>query len=86
MPKLPAPNSKSAFVEVTDWLAEIRPLIGDLLTRVSTWRGQTMQETMRTYQNYQTWLTSTPLERLRLIAPQPNLEHLRHPQEVRRLE
>eukprot|EP00435_Cladocopium_sp_Y103_P033493 s1635_g8.t1 len=42
-----------------------------------------MQETMRTYQN---WLASTPLERLRLAAPQPNLEHVGHPQEVKRLE
>ena len=70
MPKLPAPNSKNASVEVTDWLAEI------------TW-DHTMQETMRTYQ---TWLASTPLERLQFTAPQPNLEHLGHPQEVRRLE
>eukprot|EP00435_Cladocopium_sp_Y103_P057020 s1211_g19.t1 len=34
----------------------------------------------------QNWLASTPLERLRLAAPQPNLEQLGHPQEVRRLE
>eukprot|EP00435_Cladocopium_sp_Y103_P074379 s159_g48.t1 len=83
MPKLPAPSSKNASVEVTDWLAEIRPLIGDLSTRASSWWDRTMQETMHTYQR---WLAYTPLERLRLAAPQPNLEHLGHPQEVKRLE
>eukprot|EP00435_Cladocopium_sp_Y103_P053338 s1483_g17.t1 len=51
--------------------------------RASSWWDRTMQETMHTYQN---WLASTPLERLRLAAPQPNLEHLGHPQEVKRLE
>ena len=51
----------------------IRPLIGDLSTRASAWGDQTMQGTMRAYQ---TWLA---LERLRLTAPQPNLEHLGHP-------
>eukprot|EP00435_Cladocopium_sp_Y103_P055880 s1483_g18.t1 len=35
MPKLPAPSSKNASVEVTDWLAEIRPLIGDLSTTLN---------------------------------------------------
>eukprot|EP00435_Cladocopium_sp_Y103_P063713 s785_g25.t1 len=79
MPKLPAPSSKNASVEVTDWLAEIRPLIGDLSTRASSWWDRTMQETMHTYQK---WLAYTPLERLRLAAPQPNLEHLGHPQEA----
>ena len=70
------------FNQVT-WINEVGSASTDLSRRAFTWWVHTMQETMRTYQ---TWLASTPLERSQLTAPQPNLEHLGHPQEVRRLE
>ena len=58
---------------LTGWQKSNQTLDWGSFNKSFRWGDQTMQGTMRAYQ---TWLA---LERLRLTAPQPNLEHLGHP-------
>eukprot|EP00434_Breviolum_minutum_P018336 symbB.v1.2.016177.t1/scaffold1227.1/size245474/4 len=84
LPKLPALNSKTASVDMSDWLIEVQPIIGDLSNLATHWWSETLKLTM---DQYSRWLEASPLERLRLLPPRPDLgEWLGNPTAVQRLE
>ena len=84
LPKLPDPGQKNSSVDASDWLVEIRPVISDMSTRAGKWWTATMEGTMKVYQQ---WLAADPLNRLRLMPPQPVRDpSLGNPQVIERLE
>jgi len=84
LPKLPDPGQKNSSVDASDWLVEIRPVISDMSTRAGKWWTATMESTMKVYQQ---WLAADPLNRLRLMPPQPVRDpSLGNPQVIERLE
>ena len=84
LPKLPDPRQKNSSVDASDWLVEIRPVISDMSTRAGKWWTATMESTMTVYQQ---WLAADPLNRLRLMPPQPVRDpSLGNPQVIERLE
>ena len=84
LPKLPMLTSKTASVDMSDWLIEIQPIIGDLSNLASQWWSETLRRTM---EQYARWLEASPLARLRLLAPKPDLgEEMGNPRAVQRLE
>ena len=70
LPKLPSMTAKTASVDMADWLIEVQPAIGDLSNRATKWWQATVEAAM---QRYNQWLMASPLERLRLVAPRPDL-------------
>ena len=68
LPKLPQYGTKTSSVDAADWIIEIQPIIGDMSNKATRRWSLTMQSTTRTYEK---WLNATPLERLRLPAPEP---------------
>ena len=73
LPKLPSLSSKTASVDMADWLIEIQPLIGDISNHATVWWSKTVEQTM---DQYTRWLGASPLERLRLSPPRPKLDDL----------
>lgn len=73
LPKLPSLSSKTASVDMADWLIEIQPLIGDISNHATVWWAKTVEQTM---DQYTKWLGASPLERLRLSPPRPKLDDL----------
>lgn len=55
-----------AGLQCGDWLAQVRPLIGDMATNALDWWDSMMEEVSN---KYQVWLAASPLERLRVSTP-----------------
>lgn len=66
LPLLVSPEASNAALEAGDWLAQLRPLVGDVATSATRWWDDLMT---LTYQAYNTWLSLGPLERLHVQAP-----------------
>lgn len=66
IPRLPDPGSPMATLEAGDWLAQLRPLVGDVATKAASWWDGVMEQTMEVYNR---WLALGPLERLHVEAP-----------------
>ena len=66
LPQLPEPTIANASLEAGDWLTQVRPLINDVSSSASTWWSAVEQATAAQYQQ---WLSSTPLEKLKVMAP-----------------
>ena len=67
LPKLPLLGQRHSSVDASDWLAEVRPLVGDLSTMSSLWWDLTLKHVMKSYNQ---WISATPLERLRQKPPE----------------
>ena len=67
VPKLADSSSNTASLEAGDWLAQLRPLIGDITEHATQWWDSLVETTMKVYR---AWLASGPLERLRISAPE----------------
>ena len=67
LPTLSPPSAGDAGLTCGDWLAQLRPLIGDLATTALTWWDAMLFEVTK---KYQLWLAATPLERLTMEGPQ----------------
>ena len=67
LPRLPEPSIKNSSLEAGDWLTQVRPLIADVSTKAILWWDQVVEAT---FQQYRRWLAATPLERLRIPAPE----------------
>ena len=68
LPKLPQMGQRHSSVDASDWLTEVRPLVGDLSTTSSLWWDLTLKHGMKSYNQ---WISATPLERLRQKPPEP---------------
>ena len=68
LPKLPQMGQRHSSVDASDWLVEVRPLVGDLSTMSSLWWDLTLKHVMKSYNQ---WISATPLERLRQKPPEP---------------
>ena len=66
IPKLPDPGSAMATLEAGDWLAQLRPLVGDVATKAAAWWDGVMEKTTVVYNR---WLAMGPLDRLHVEAP-----------------
>ena len=66
LPKLPEPTVVNASLEAGDWLTQVRPLVADVSTKALIWWDGMVQATA---ERYQTWLSASPLERLRIASP-----------------
>ena len=55
-----------AGLQCGDWMAQIRPLMGDLATNALAWWDAMVQEVNT---KYQVWLAASPLERLNMAYP-----------------
>ena len=66
IPSLVPPDAKNAALEAGDWLAQLRPLVGDVAASATKWWDDLM---LATNQAYHTWLSLGPLERLHIQAP-----------------
>ena len=66
LPTLNPPAAGDAGLTCGDWLAQLRPLMGDLATASLTWWDDMMTEVMK---KYKVWLAATPLERLAMDGP-----------------
>ena len=66
LPTLNTPVAGDAGLTCGDWLAQLRPLMGDLATTSLTWWDDMMAEVMK---KYKVWLAATPLERLAMDGP-----------------
>ena len=58
IPRLPDPGSALATLEAGDWLAQLRPLVGDVATKAAAWWDGVME---RTTEVYNRWLAMGPL-------------------------
>ena len=83
LPKLPQSGQKYSSVDASDWLAEVRPLIGDLSTMSSVWWDLTLKHVMKSYNQ---WISATPLERLRQPPPEPIKDPSLNDLQTQRLE
>lgn len=66
LPVLGPPSAGDAGLTCGDWLAQVRPLMGDMATTSLTWWDAMLAEVS---QKYQRWLEATPLERLAMEGP-----------------
>ena len=66
IPALVAPGSANAALEAGDWLAQLRPLIGDVSMAATKCWDDLMAATNVAYNR---WLSLGPLERLQVRAP-----------------
>ena len=66
IPSLVPPDARNASLEAGDWLAQLRPLVGDVAASATKWWDDLMAVTN---QAYHTWLSLGPLERLHVQAP-----------------
>ena len=66
LPRLVEPTVQHAALEAGDWLAQIRPMIGDVSEQATRWWDCLVAITEREYRR---WLASNPLEKLQVKAP-----------------
>ena len=66
IPALVSPDAPNAALEAGDWLAQLRPLVGDVAASATQWWDNLMSVTNSAYH---TWLSLGPLERLHVQAP-----------------
>lgn len=66
IPVLVPPEARNAALEAGDWLAQLRPLVGDVAASATKWWDDLMSVTN---QAYHTWLSLGFLERLHVQAP-----------------
>ena len=66
IPTLVSPEASNAALEAGDWLAQLRPLVGDVAASATHWWDNLMALTSNAYH---TWLSLGPLERLQVQAP-----------------
>ena len=67
LPRLVEPTSKTASLEAGDWLAQLRPLIGDVSSNATSWWDELVNTTMAVYRR---WLSSGPLQKLHIKSPE----------------
>ena len=81
LPLLPQPGSKQSALQFGDWITVVAPMIGDLAGSARGWWSEILREAPNLYDR---WLTSTPLERIRLrpLEIQRSEAHLRLEQRV----
>ena len=81
LPLLPQPGSKQSALQFGDWITVVTPMIGDLAGSARGWWSEILREASNLYDR---WLTSTPLERIRLrpLEIQRSEAHLRLEQRV----
>ena len=66
LPKLPEPTVRNSSLEAGDWLTQVGPLIADVSASAVQWWDAVVEGT---FKQYRLWLAATPLERLRIPAP-----------------
>ena len=66
LPTLEAVGVDSGL-QVGDWLAQVRPLLGDLATHSLGWWDSMVDEVMS---KYKIWLSASPLQRLKVAVPE----------------
>ena len=49
IPRLPDPGSAMATLEAGDWLAQLRPLVGDVATKGASWWDGVMEKITEVY-------------------------------------
>ena len=59
-----------AGLQCGDWMAQLRPLMGDLATTALDWWDSVVQEVNT---KYQVWLAASPLERLNAMHPEEKI-------------
>ena len=65
-PDLPEASVKFAALEAGDWLTQIRPLINDVSHKAAEWWSKVEEATEKAYK---TWLAATPMQKLKVEAP-----------------
>ena len=63
LPLLPQPGTEQSALQFGDWVTVVTPLIGDVATTARGWWNGILRDAAGLYDR---WLTSTPLERIRL--------------------
>ena len=66
IPSLVSPEAANAALEAGDWLAQLRPLVGDVSMTATKWWDDLMAATNLAYHR---WLSLGPLERLQVRPP-----------------
>lgn len=66
LPQLPEAHMQHASLEAGDWLTQVRPLIADVSGSAAEWWARVEKETAQAYQQ---WLSSTPLDKLKINPP-----------------
>ena len=81
LPLLPQPGTEQSALQFGDWITVVTPMIGDVAGSARGWWGDILQDASSLYDR---WLTSTPLERIRLrpTEVQRSEAHLRLEQRV----
>ena len=81
LPLLPQPGSEQSALQFGDWITVVTPMIGDVAGSARGWWSEILREASNLYDR---WLTSTPLERIRLrpLEIQRSEAHLRLEQRV----
>ena len=81
LPLLPQPGSNQSALQFGDWITVVTPMIGDVAGSARGWWSEILREASNLYDR---WLTSTPLERIRLrpLEIQRSEAHLRLEQRV----
>ena len=69
LPSLPSVAGKDAGLACGDWLAQVRPLMGDIAVRALIWWDCVVAAVTTQYYR---WLEASPLDRLRIAAPNPS--------------
>ena len=70
LPSLPSVAGKDAGLACGDWLAQVRPLMGDIAVGALTWWDCVVAAVTTQYYR---WLEASPLDRLRIAAPDPSV-------------
>ena len=68
LPSLPSAAGKDAGLACGDWLAQVRPLMGDIAVGALSWWDCVVAAVTGQYYR---WLEASPLDRLRIAAPDP---------------
>ena len=68
LPSLPSVAGKDAGLACGDWLAQVRPLMGDIAVGALSWWDCVVAAVTGQYYR---WLEASPLDRLRIAAPDP---------------
>ena len=68
LPSLPSVAGKDAGLACGDWLAQVRPLMGDIAVGALSWWDCVVAAVTGQYYR---WLEASPLDRLRITAPDP---------------
>ena len=81
LPLLPQPGTEQSALQFGDWITVVTPMVGDVAGSARGWWNDILREASNLYDR---WLTSTPLERIRLrpAEVQRSEAHLRLEQRV----